>query len=153
MPAASTVARWAEVTPDGFSFDVKLHRLLSRHAATVDSLPPALRAGAAVGPRGRVVLTPQLEAELAAAVLEGVAPLVAAGKLSCLLLQCSPAFSPHEHALDELDPLIASLAPHPVAVELRHRSWVAPRRIESTLAWMAERAAVWVESTRRGDGR
>lgn len=54
VPAATTVARWAQVTPDDPSFDVKLHRLLSRHAATVDSLPPALRADAAVGPRGRV---------------------------------------------------------------------------------------------------
>jgi uncharacterized protein YecE (DUF72 family) len=46
VPAARTVARWAEVTPDGFSFDVKLHRLLSRHAADLRSLPPALREGA-----------------------------------------------------------------------------------------------------------
>ena len=144
VPARATVARWVEATPAGFSFDVKLHRLLSRHAAAPDSLPPSLRSRAPVRARGRVALTPALEAELAAATLEAVEPLVAAGKLSCLLLQCSPAFSPHEHRLEELDALIAAFAPHPVAVELRHRSWVAPKRLETTLDWMADRQAVWV---------
>ena len=144
VPARATVARWAEVTPDGFSFDVKLHRLLSRHAARADSLPPSLRDRATIGPRGRVSLTPALEAELAAAMLDAVEPLAAAGKLSCLLLQCSPAFSPHEHRLEELDALVAALAPHPVAVELRHRSWVSPKRREATLGWMSDRQAVWV---------
>ena len=32
--------RWADETPDGFTFDVKLHRALSRHAAAENSLPP-----------------------------------------------------------------------------------------------------------------
>ena len=144
VPVPRTVAGWARVTPDAFSFDVKLHRLLSRHAAGADSLPPALRERATLNSRGRVVLTAQLESELAVLTLEAVEPLVAAGKLSCLLLQCSPAFSPHEHSLDELDGLIAALAPHPVAIELRHRSWVSPSRMEATLNWMSERGAVWV---------
>jgi uncharacterized protein YecE (DUF72 family) len=144
IPARATVARWAQATPNGFSFDVKLHRLLSRHAASADSLPPSLRGRATVGARGRVVLTPALEAELASATLDAVEPLAAAGKLSCLLVQCSPAFSPHEHSLQELDSLIAALDPHPVAVEVRHRSWVAPKRVEATLGWMADRQAVWV---------
>src|SRR4051794_893372 len=43
LPDRRTVRRWAEVTPDGFSFDVKLHRALTRHAADVSSLPRALR--------------------------------------------------------------------------------------------------------------
>ena len=43
VPAEDTVARWAEQTPDGFTFDVKLHRLLSRHSAPLDSLPKDLR--------------------------------------------------------------------------------------------------------------
>ena len=144
LPAAATVGGWVDATPPGFSFDFKLHRLLSRHAAGADSLPPALRARATIGPRGRVMLTHELESRLAALTLETVAPLASAGKLSCLLLQCSPAFSPHEHSLEELDGLIAALAPHPVAVELRHRSWVSPRRLEATLGWMSDRGAVWV---------
>src|SRR3954470_4544898 len=61
VPAQKTVARWAEITPDDFSFDVKLHRLLSRHSAGLDSLPPDLRDDAVTNERGRVELTPELE--------------------------------------------------------------------------------------------
>src|SRR5687768_5130911 len=54
VPGAATVRRWVEQTPDGFTFDVKLHRLLSRHAAPPDSLPPDLRIGITTTARGRV---------------------------------------------------------------------------------------------------
>src|SRR5947209_5546424 len=56
VPAERTVSRWAEVTPAGFRFDVKVHRLLSRHGAGLDALPPDLRGGARTNERGRVLL-------------------------------------------------------------------------------------------------
>src|SRR5919108_629115 len=56
IPAERTVRRWAEVTPDGFTFDVKVHRLLSRHSAGLDSLPKPLRDRASTQGRGRVRL-------------------------------------------------------------------------------------------------
>jgi uncharacterized protein YecE (DUF72 family) len=144
VPAAGQVARWAEITPDGFTFDVKLHRLLSRHSAAENSLPPALREGARTGPRGRVTLTRKLEVALADALLEAVAPLADAGKLATFLLQLSPGFSPHEHKLDELAPLVERLDPHPVAIELRHRSWTTRGRLPHTLGWMEDHGAAWV---------
>src|SRR5215211_2295025 len=144
VPAASQVERWAEITPDGFTFDVKLHRLLSRHSAPLDSLPKPLRERAKTGSRGRVRLDAPLEAALADALLEAVAPLADAGKLATFLLQLSPGFSPHEHALDELAPLVERLAPHPVAIELRHRSWTTRGRLPGTLAWMEDHGAAWV---------
>jgi uncharacterized protein YecE (DUF72 family) len=144
VPAAAQVSAWAERTPEGFRFDVKLHRLLSRHAAPLDSLPPDLRDRAALTPRGRVVLTPELEAALADRVLEAVEPLAGSGRLTGFLLQLSPSFSPREHALDELAPLLERLAPHPVAIELRRRSWVRGERAQATLAWMEAHGAAWV---------
>jgi uncharacterized protein YecE (DUF72 family) len=144
VPAARQVARWAEITPDHFTFDVKLHRLLSRHSAPLDSLPKELREKAKTGPRGRVRLDERLEKALADAILEAVAPLAGAGKLATFLLQLSPAFSPHEHRLDELATLVERLAPHPVAIELRHRSWTTRGRLEPALGWMEEHGAVWV---------
>src|SRR5215208_5627250 len=86
----------------------------------------------------------RLEAALADALLEAVAPLADAGKLATFLLQLSPAFSPHERRLDELAPLIERLAPHPVAIELRHRSWVKGERLARTLGWLEDHGAVWV---------
>jgi uncharacterized protein YecE (DUF72 family) len=144
LPDARTVERWAEVTPAGFTFDVKLHRALSRHAAPLDSLPPELRDRASVGPRGKVVLDEQLERALCRAVVDTVAPLAGAGKLATFLLQLSPAFEPRKHELDELRPLVEALAPVPVAIELRHRAWVKPDRVEETLGWYESAGAAWV---------
>jgi uncharacterized protein YecE (DUF72 family) len=144
LPDVRTVERWVEVTPDRFTFDVKLHRLLSRHAAALDSLPPGLRELATTTERGRVVLTERLQEQLVDTTLEAVAPLASAGRLSTFLLQLSPAFEPRRHALDELAPLLERLAPRPVAVELRHRAWVKDDRREETLGFLEAHGAAFV---------
>jgi uncharacterized protein YecE (DUF72 family) len=144
IPEVTTVARWVEVTPPGFTFHVKLHQLLSRHVAKPESLPPDLRDEVDVTSRGRVVLTPELEREMAKRTLDAVRPLDESGKLSAFLLQLTPAFSPYENSLEELDNLLETLAPHPVAVEFRHRSWVTGDRAAKTFAGLSERAAVYV---------
>lgn len=144
IPEVATVERWAEITPPGFTFDVKLHRLLSRHAAPVESLPPDLRELAAVTPRGRAKLSEELEEAMVGRVREAIAPLDAAGKLSALLLQLSPSFSPKHHALDEIAPMIEALRPHVVAVEFRHRAWVEGDALERTLQWLEDRGAAYV---------
>jgi uncharacterized protein YecE (DUF72 family) len=144
IPARDSAARWAEVTPDGFTFDVKLHRLLSHHAAPIDSLPRELRDGVEVTPRGRVVLTDDLQRALVAILLDAVAPLAEAGKLSAFLLQLSPGFAPRRHELAELDVVLDALQPHRVAVELRHRAWTRTDRLEQTLAYLERWNAAWV---------
>jgi uncharacterized protein YecE (DUF72 family) len=144
IPEEQTVARWHEVTPDGFKFDVKLHRLLSRHSAEQDSLPKDLRDRADVTAKGRVVLTPALEEAMADATLAALEPLSAEGKLGALLLQLSPSFSPRKHDLDELAPLVQRLAPRQVAIEFRNRGWADEERREEVLGWLSEHGAVWV---------
>jgi uncharacterized protein YecE (DUF72 family) len=144
LPQRETVERWAEVTPPAFTFHVKLHRLLSRHAAQPESLPPDLRDQAITNARGRVNLTAELEAEMVDRTLEAVEPLADAGKLDAFLLQLTPAFSPIQHKLEELEPLLSRLAPHPVAVELRHRGWVDRKRIDRTLGFLEDQAAAFV---------
>jgi uncharacterized protein YecE (DUF72 family) len=144
IPEVGAVARWVRETPDEFVFDVKLHRLLSRHAADVSSLPPDMRDGIETGPRGRVRLTPDLEASVVERTSEALAPLEQAGRLGALLLQLTPAFSPSRHRLDELDPIIEGFAPRPVAVELRHRGWMERERAEQTLGYLSERGAAFV---------
>ncbi len=148
VPGPAQVRRWVDATLDGFTFDVKLHRLLSRHSAGLDSLPAALREGATTrgGGRGRprVALDERLEAALVEAQLEAIDPLAAAGRLRCLLLQLTPGFGPRDHRLDELAAVVARCAPHPVAIELRNRSWVKPERVQETLGWFEAHGAVWV---------
>jgi uncharacterized protein YecE (DUF72 family) len=140
VPAASTVARWAEHTPGGFTFDIKLHRLLSRHSADLKSLPEELRKPAKTTPKGRVKLDGELEAALVDHILEAVEPL--GDKLGAFLLQLSPGFAPRSNDLDELAPLAERLSP--LAVELRRSSWLRGERAERTLGWMEEHGVAWV---------
>lgn len=144
VPDRTNVHKWVEDTPDNFVFDVKAHRLLSRHSAPLDSLPKDLRDGAETTDRGRVRLTPELETDLAKRLVEETAPLAEAGKLGAYLVQLTPAFSPGKHELEELDDLVESLAPHRVALELRHRGWVRDARREGTLAWFSEHNVAFV---------
>jgi uncharacterized protein YecE (DUF72 family) len=90
------------------------------------------------------VLTPRIEHGLVDALLEAVEPLEQAGKLGAFLLQLTPAFSPHEHDLDELTGLIERLAPRQLALELRHRGWVKEKRVEQTLGWLEDHGVAWV---------
>jgi uncharacterized protein YecE (DUF72 family) len=80
IPAAKVCESWVQQTPDGFLFDVKCHRLLSRHATKVDALPPDLRDHADTTDRGSVVLTATLEQEIAGRLLEELEPLERAGQ-------------------------------------------------------------------------
>ena len=144
VPDRSTVHKWVDDTPDGFVFDVKVHRALSRHAAPVDSLPEDLRDGVDTNERGRVRLSADLELALARRLVEETAPLADAGKLGAYLIQLTPAFGPGRHKLEELDPLVEALAPHRVAIELRHRGWVREKRREQTLGWFSERGVCFV---------
>ena len=65
-----------------------------------------------------------------------------AGRLTCFVLQLTPAFAPGDHRLEELEPVVQGLAPIPVAVELRNRDWF--HRTERVLDWYREAGAVFV---------
>ncbi len=133
VPERRMVERWNQATPDDFVFNVKLHRLLSRHAATLKSLPPAVQRSAAADAKGKVELTPKLEHALLDQIEAAIEPLRAAKKFGAFLLQLSPAFSPRKHELAELDELLARLAPLGVVVELRNRNWTEGEQLDATL--------------------
>src|SRR5438045_6905463 len=63
-PDPRMVDRWCRSTPDPFTFDVKLHQLLSRHSTNVRLLPPALQRKAQIDAKGRVKLTAEIEREM-----------------------------------------------------------------------------------------
>ena len=144
IPATSTVEGWVQATPDGFRFDVKLHRLLSRHAAQLKELPADLRDDAETNERGRVLPDPALVDEMVRRTAETFRPLADAGKLGAYVLQLTPAFDPRRNELDELAPVIDGLAPVRVAIEFRRRSWASSKRFESVLDWLSAHDAVFV---------
>ncbi len=135
-PNRRMVEQWCRTTPEHFVFDIKLHQLLSRHAPAPKLLPPKIRRLAAVGEKGKVVLTPEIEAAMIDQFLPSLHLLRAAGKLGALLLQLSPEFSPRRHSLDELENLFSALAEFPIALELRNRGWIETQALPATLAFL-----------------
>jgi uncharacterized protein YecE (DUF72 family) len=144
IPAESTVEGWAKATPQGFRFDVKLHRLLSHHASRLKELPADLRDEVETNNRGRVLLDGALVDEMVRRTAAAFKPLADAGKLGAYLLQLTPAFDPRRNELDELAPVIEGLAPTPVAIEFRRRSWASSKRLESVLEWLSAHDTVFV---------
>ena len=108
VPDARLVERWSRATPNGFIFDVKLHRLLSRHAAPAKSLPAALQRIAESDEKGRVTLTAKLEQALLEQIIGSTESLRAADKFGAFLLQLSPVFSPRKHELAELEEMLGT---------------------------------------------
>lgn len=137
-PDPRLVERWCRSTPEGFTFDVKLHQLLSRHSAPAKLLPPDLQKLAEIDAKGKVILTPELEEAMIGAFLPSMSILRGAGKLGALLLQLSPAFSPRKHQLSELGPLIDMLRDYRLAIELRNRNWAIGDQLESTIDFLRE---------------
>ena len=144
IPGRGNVERWAEATPDGFLFDVKLHRLLSRHATKPDALPPDMRGEIELNDRGNVVPTPEAQREMTARIVSAIGPLEMQGKLGSFLLQLTPGFEPRRNEISDLDPIIEALGGRTLAVEFRHRGWMEGERAERTLAELSERGAAFV---------
>lgn len=122
IPKREYVERWVAQTPAKFTFDVKLTREFSD--------------GPAAAARGEVM----------SRFLYAAQPIITANKLGVFLLPMPPSFSPANHRLQELDTLIEKLAPYALAVELRHRDWLAvPQRAE-TLDYFHAKKLVWVST-------
>lgn len=120
-PQRRAVAAWDEATPRDFRFDVRLHRAIAEN--------PEEKAR---------------EGTLVARLLDGIQPLVDAGKLGAFLLVLPPRFEPGRHWLAELELLIDRLSGFRLAVELRHHGWVDGGRRDETLEFFRARQLVWV---------
>src|SRR4051812_23743360 len=144
VPDARLTERWCQATPDDFVFDVKLHQLLSRHSTNLKLLPPALQKKAQTDEKGKVTLTPKLEAAMIDEFRRPLDILRRNGKLGALLLQLSPGFSPRKHSLEELDDLLGALNGYRVAIELRNRNWVEGDNRERTLDYLRRHSGTLV---------
>lgn len=144
VPDPRMVERWCRSTPDDFTFDVKLHQLLSRHSTNIKLLPPVIQRRAEVDNKGRVKLTREIERDTIEQFREPIEILREAGKLGVLLLQLSPAFSPKMHKLSELEDLLGEFANDQLAIELRNRNWAEGEQLDATLDFLRGHDAAFV---------
>jgi len=144
VPDGRMVDRWCKNTPDAFTFDAKLHQLLSRHSTPAKLLPPELQRRAEIDGKGKVKLAPALEEALIEIFLRSMSILQGAGKLGVLLLQLSPAFSPRKHQLSELECLIEMLRDYRLAIEFRNRNWAVGEQLRSTIDFLQRYRLIFV---------
>jgi uncharacterized protein YecE (DUF72 family) len=104
----ATVEKWAERTPEGFEFSLKLYQKFTH---------PDMFAKATGGDPS------QLGAKDVDAFRAALEPLVKAGKLGALLAQFPASFKNDPESTGYLEWLLKSFKDYPIAVELRHRTW------------------------------
>lgn len=145
LPDESTVARWAERTPEDFVMHVKAFALMTRHPARAEQLPADLREAAPLDDRGRVERpSRELRAEVFARFHRALEPLRGTGKLGGILLQFPSYVVYKERSLDYLRWAVEQLAGDRALVEFRHRSWLDDENRGRTLAFLEELDAAHV---------
>lgn len=108
VPAVSTVKSWAQRTPPGFEFSLKLFQKFTHPAMF------AKATGSDPFDLGRT------DVDAFRAALE---PLAASGKLGALLAQFPASFKNEPGSRAYLEWLLRQFRDYPVAVELRHKGW------------------------------
>jgi len=141
LPTRGMAVQWAARTPDGFTFDVKAHGLMTGHRAEARRLPDWLRR-AFPGSAGERISGRSLPAELLDEVwlrfLHALEPLRSAGKLGAILLQFPRWFTPSRQSAAWLRRARERLGDIPGAVELRQRAWMGERLADRTLGLLRE---------------
>ena len=139
QPRAEVTRTWAERTPAGFDFSIKLYQKFTHPKMFREA---ALRS--APGARGALL---DLLAQVTPSDIDdfraGVEPLAASGKLGPVLAQFPPSFTDTPAARDYLGALLSALRDYPLAVELRHRSW--SDRFSETLHLLNDAGAAFVQ--------
>lgn len=141
QPRPEVTRRWADRTPEGFEFSVKLYQKFTHPGMFKETLRRSV---------GSVEATEQALGELARpnaadleAFIRGIDPLADRGKIGALLAQFPASFKSGEPERDYLAHLLRSLHGHRVAVELRHRSW--SDAFAQTLTLLNAFQAAWVQ--------
>ena len=142
QPRAEVTRAWAERTPPGFEFSVKLFQKFTHPRMFRERVVRGLPEDA----RGDTAAIESLSRSNQADLDEfrrGIAPLAERGRLGALLAQFPPSFKDDEPSRAQLERLLRAFGGYPVAVELRHNSW--SDRIGDTLDLLNAFGAAWVQ--------
>ena len=153
-PTERNARLWAERTPPGFVFDVKVFALLTGHGARIDRLPPELRDAVERPPRPADDRRPPnvYLRHLSPAGIEAVwelhrtalQPLRDASKLGALLFQFPPWFRKDTRSERYLARLPERLPDDRIAVEFRGGGWMEPEAAGATLALLEAHGLAYV---------
>lgn len=115
IPARRMVQGWVDRTPEGFVFDVK---------------PPRELTSTPEEPRGEA---PTPDADVAAAFVDAISPLIEARKLGAVTFQFPPSYRNTEEHREYLRLLPELMPTVPLSVEFRRRDWLDDEHAGGTL--------------------
>ena len=139
QPRVEVTRGWAERTPAGFDFSLKLYQKFTHPKMFRDA---ALRSAPGAGGALLDLLAQVTQSDIDE-FRAGVDPLASAGKLGALLAQFPPSFKDSPQTREYLGQLLRAFGAYPVAVELRHKSW--SDAIGETLSLLNGFGAAWVQ--------
>jgi len=144
QPRPEACRSWAERTPPGFEFSIKLYQKFTHPRMYQERVSHVLASGLGTPGDPDVVeaLAKPTETDLDQ-FRRGIDPLATSGKLGAVLAQFPPSFKDTPASRDYLTRLLAALTGYRVAVELRHRSW--SDGLMETLALLNGFRAAWVQ--------
>jgi len=141
QPRAEVCRGWAQRTPAGFEFSIKLYQKFTHPKMFKEAFVRGIPSG-----EGGQALLDELarpnESDLDA-FRSGIEPLASSGKLGALLAQFPPSFKDSPASRDYLQWLLHAFQDYRVAVELRHSSW--SDAVGDTLALLNPFGSAWVQ--------
>lgn len=138
IPARRMAELWTERTPDGFTFDVKAHALMTGQPSEVARLPRELREALpdSLAKKDRVYandLPDEIRDAVWAMFLDALEPLRASGRLGTILMQYPRWVGPSRANAALIEEAGARLAGWRSAVEFRNKDWFDDRLRPRTL--------------------
>src|SRR3954469_9979892 len=123
QPRVDVCRKWADRTPAGFEFAVKLYQKFTHPKMYKEQFSKRARADEPNADDALLNALTKPNASDLDDFKRGVEPLAACGKLGPLLAQFPPSFKNDNASFDYLQWLLESFGDYQLAVELRHRSW------------------------------
>jgi uncharacterized protein YecE (DUF72 family) len=128
VPTVQTTKGWADRTPTGFEFSLKLYQKFTH--------PEMFQRATGADPSA-------IDTSDVDDFRQAIEPIAAAGKLGALLAQFPPSFKNDANARGYLEWLLTAFKDYPLAVELRHKSFSDDP--VKTLALLSEFGAALVQ--------
>jgi uncharacterized protein YecE (DUF72 family) len=143
QPRAAVSRAWADRTPSGFEFSIKLYQKFTHPKMFKEAFTKGVPAGGGPGSDALLDALARPNQSDLDDFRAGIDPLASSGKLGALLAQFPPSFKNSPPSRDYLVWLLEAFKDHRVAVELRHNSW--SNAVGDTLSLLNPFGAAWVQ--------
>jgi uncharacterized protein YecE (DUF72 family) len=153
QPRPEVAAKWAERTPAGFVFSLKLYQQFTHPRLFLERVTATVRKqlGDPDVPASALAALAAANQEDLDAFRRGIEPLANAGKLGPLLAQFPASFRDTPESRAHLAALLRAFGGYDVAVELRHRSWSDREAETRTLLEAFGAAWAWIDEPKFKD--